>query len=405
MSRKWLMGVLAVACVVLVAGLYGCTTTTTTTLTAVTDGVTTVGTSDVTLSGTLTLSDGTVDINMNSILVSGDAISLTTASVEVRVGADLATITSAGIVTFTLPVVTDRPIDIAFILDNTGSMGDAIDGSKDSINAFAASLESEGADAQFGLVTYGDSAIHPTPKGYITAEGFTDAYLAPRPILDFTTANELRDVLSNEVEADGGANLPENPLDAVMYAYNNFSWRTGAQKVFIIITDVNAHQNVPGDTATENVCTTSGEAVVNALVGRAVIYSVSPNYTTSQDPYLDVRRLADGLGEGRTTALSNTGGKWIQFNSGSFDLTALGISTTITASYTVRFDYEFDAGTWYIYVQIDTDGDGVFDSNMVIEITITSGSSVVVKSFGPNAAPAVDAKALKADDGLAKPNN
>ena len=211
---------------------------------------------------------------------------------------------------------------------------------------------------------------------------FTDAYSMARPIMGLGTAASLESILSTEVVADGGGDGPENPLDAIMYAYNNFSWRSGAQKVFIVITDINAHQSVEADTSSDNKCTTTATNTVTALAGRAVIYSVSPDYTSSQWPYADVRRLADGLGEGRVTAETNTGGKWIEFSGSGFNLNSLGISTVLTSSTLLRFSYTFSAGTWYIHVLIDTNGDGTMDADAVFTLTVAAGSG-----FTTNAPP------------------
>jgi fibronectin type 3 domain-containing protein len=225
-------------------------------------------------------------------------------------------------------------LDIAIILDNTGSMSSAITGTKNSVNAFAASIEATGKNVRFALVTYGDSALHPTPAGTITSErggAYSDA-TSERPIMYFGTASSLETVLAS-VYADGGSDLPENPLDAIKWGYNNLDWESGADKIFIVITDINGHQSVEADTSTDNKCTTTSTEVVTLLSGNAIVYSVSPNYTSSQSPYVDVRVLADGLGEGRTTAAPNTGGKWYQFESSGFDLTTLGLLDDILARY------------------------------------------------------------------------
>src|SRR3989339_392279 len=86
------------------------------------DDASVIGTSEVTLSGALSYSGGTVDINLGAVIISGEAQTLTTGKVRVRVGGTLATITSASPLEFTLPAVTSRAIDMAFILDNTESM-------------------------------------------------------------------------------------------------------------------------------------------------------------------------------------------------------------------------------------------------------------------------------------------
>ena len=344
-----------------------------------------------TISGSVkyTSSSGTTDINLAAVLVSGEAITIEASKVAVYIGKSGTATSEWTGVDITIPGAdTDKPMDIAFILDNTGSMSGAITGSKDSINAFAATLEAAGIDAQFGLVTFGDSPKHPTPKGLITDEGspsYTDASNT-REVKALGTAAALKTTLET-VEADGGGDLPENPLDAIMYAYNNFSWRSGAQKVFIVITDVDAHQvtDTIGKLSTGgNRCTTSAEAVISSLSGKAVIHSVSPTYLTSlESGLLDVRRLADGLGESRETALSNTGGKWITFESTGFDLTTLGISNIISKSYTLRFTYTFDAGTWYIHVLVDTNSDGTYDSDVVFTLTVSASGAVSVSSDAP----------------------
>ena len=378
MKRKMLALLLAIGLAAL-GGLVisGCGTAASKTLTGTVTGITTVGTSDATLSGTFSISGGTVDLAMNPILKSGTPVDITSGKVKIRIGTDLTTIASSGVVTFTMPTTT-KPIDIVFVLDNTGSMGGAITGSKDSINAFAASLEAASIDARFGLVTFGDSAQHPSPtKEVITlTDGTTREWSDcshERPVQDFTDSVTLKAKLVS-TEADGGSDGPENPLDAIMYGYDHLTWRSTAQKVFIVITDINAHQKVTADTSVDNRCTTTATQTVTALLGKAVVYAVSPDFSYSQSPFADVRMLADGLGEARITAETNTGGKWIEFVSSGFDLNTLGISTAIAKSYSLRFEYSFSEGVYYVYIQVDTDGDGIYDSNVVFTITIGSAS-------------------------------
>lgn len=348
-------------------------------------GLLTTGEATV-LSGSVKYSGGSCDINLSAVIVSGEALTLEAGKFEVFVGKSGTATSEWSEVSITIPGTdTSKPMDIAFILDNTGSMGTAITGSKNSIVAFATTLEGAGVDAKFGVVTFGDSPKHPTPGGTLTDEGtpsYTDSTYT-REVLDLGTASALQTKLGSVV-ADGGGDSPENPLDAIMYAYNNFTWRAGAQKIFIVITDIDAHQitDTIGKLSTGgNRCTTSAEAVIASLAGKAVIHCVSPGWTSSLGSgLLDVRRLADGLGEGRTTALSNTGGKWIEFSSSGFNLTTLGISSVLSKSYTLRFSYTFDAGTWYVHVLVDTNNDGIFDTDAVFTLTVTSSSGVSISN-------------------------
>ncbi len=124
--RKVWFGLVGLALVGLIGiAVVGCGTTAKT-LQAAIDAVTQVGTSEVTLSGSIIYSSGSVDINLNAVLVSGEPISLTTSKVKVRVGSTSTDAVVATPVTVTIPTVTDRPMDMVFILDNTGSMAGRI---------------------------------------------------------------------------------------------------------------------------------------------------------------------------------------------------------------------------------------------------------------------------------------
>ena len=186
--------------------------------------------------------------------------------------------------------------------------------------------------------------------------------------MDFSTAAALFTVLDTKVTTDEGGDMPENPLDAAIWGYNNLSWRAASLKVFLIITDTWAHQL--GDGGTNNHCTTTIGTVADTLKERAMVHTVSKDYSVSMAPYADVRRLSDGLGEGQTTPLANTGGKWIEFPvDGDVDLSTLGLESILSAGYTVVFDLDDPERPLYILIQIDTDGDGVPDSETTFVLT------------------------------------
>jgi len=411
MRKTFLSGLLVMALTVVVGvSLYGCATTTGSSPVPLPSGTNPgdpIPSPEATLTGAVGVaSGGEVDINLGGIIPTGSTeavpVSLSKMAVYVSEGTNVsAADIGASAATWSLVDIgfytgSATPIDIVFILDNTGSMGGTITGVKDSIVAFAQTLEAAGVDAKFGLVTYGDSALHPTPPGYITSEGFTDAsYL--RPVLDLTTAASLEGTLAT-VHADGGGDGPENPLDGVKWslttnastgAFENITWRTGAQKVLVILTDINGHQSVEADTSSNNKCTTTATLEIARIRNFTVkVYAVSPNYTYDQWPYVDVRKLADGFGEGRTTAeavLLSSGGAWTQMPyGGSVDLTTLGISSSVSAGGTIRISgYTFTSGTIYtIIVYYDVDSDGVADSYayFVFCYSTTGGCSVLSSS-------------------------
>ncbi|MCX5751797.1 MAG: VWA domain-containing protein [Candidatus Saganbacteria bacterium] len=320
--------------------------------------------------------EGTVDINLNSILISGEPITLPAGRFHVYVGKEGIATAEWGSVDFTIPSVSDRPMDMVFIMDRTGSMGGIITAVKNSIAAFAVSLEAGGADVKFGVVGFGDD--------------LSEQVTLALPATAETVATWL-----NSVAASGGGDGPENPLDSILYAYHNFTWRLGAQKVFVVITDNVCHQVGDGTVFTS----TYLASVESEIGGYATVYAVSPGRNTVAGEVNnglngDIRDLADGLGclitnEGsitvtqRTVQIANTGGKWIELpGSGDCDLNELGISAAVTHGYTLRFTYTFTAGTWYLHVMADTDGDGVMDRDVVIPIIISGGASAQ-KAFVP----------------------
>lgn len=352
---------------------------------------------EATITGAVSTSGGLVTLNLGGIIPTGTStsvpIDLSRMAVYAASGSHASGLSALDSATWTAVStgfynVSAAPVDIIFVLDNTGSMAGQITAVKNSIVAFASTLEAAGVDAKFGLVTYGDSALHPTPAGFITQESFTDASNI-RPILDLTTAARLQATLES-VTADRGGDGPENPLDCTKWALHtndttgsldNLTWRTGAQKIFIIITDINAHQNIAADTSSDNKCTTTATLEVARIRNfNAKVYAVSPNYTISQSPYADVRILADGFGEGRTTAEAVTytsGGQWIRMPSdGDVDLTELGISGTLTSGRTIKLEgYTFASGTVYtLIVYYDVTGDGILDSYAYFVFTYSTAT-------------------------------
>lgn len=121
------------------------------------------------------------------------------------------------------------PADIVFVVDNTGSMGATIEGVKDSIVEFALAVD-DTLDAQFAMVTFGDETND------------SDAF---RPTQDLTDASTLESFIESSVTATGGNDFPENSLGALDCARLggdcNLSFRDGASRIFILITDATAH--------------------------------------------------------------------------------------------------------------------------------------------------------------------
>lgn len=117
----------------------------------------------------------------------------------------------------------ERPVDVVFVFDTTGSMREEIEGVKNTCIAFAEELESKGRDYRLGLVAFDDAV-----EGVYGAGGrLTD------------DAREFKRWIGR-LKADGGNNDPENDFGALKEA-SQMGFRDEAQRVFILITDAPPH--------------------------------------------------------------------------------------------------------------------------------------------------------------------
>lgn len=111
-----------------------------------------------------------------------------------------------------------RIADIVFLIDDTGSMLDEIVAVRNNVNAFLTALQARSIDYALGLVTFKDNVT--LYNGGILTK-------------NVTLYRSWIDVLS----ATGGGDIPENSFGALNVALSSISFRPGAQKVFILITD------------------------------------------------------------------------------------------------------------------------------------------------------------------------
>jgi len=222
-----------------------------------------------------------------------------------------------------------KKLDIFFVIDTTGSMGNEIDGVKNSVIDFANSLKSSGYDVALGVIPYTD---------YVgTTNGdFIDL------TTDLSTSGEFMTYV-NGISAgmywDDGGDGPENPYDTVVYAWNHASWRHGAQRIIIVITDASAHYPGDGTTYASN----SEEDVINTLAGGGVIHTiVTPSYS-SYSPEGDVRRLSTDTG----------GGTFVTDSDGNINLSVLGIG--LSTSWVLIFDSDSPSETHDVHVVFKKD--------------------------------------------------
>ncbi len=147
--------------------------------------------------------------------------------------------------------------DIVFCVDVSGSMNDAIvDSIANTVAAFSSYLYRNGIDSRFGGIGFvGD--IRGVKLLTEDVANFRSWILAKRFI---DTATQ---VLFPQF---GSSSLNENPVSAIRYADSLFNWRTDAQKIFVVFTDVPVKPSSREDWSTSWVRTN--------LRGRGVVHVV-----------------------------------------------------------------------------------------------------------------------------------
>jgi von Willebrand factor type A domain len=151
--------------------------------------------------------------------------------------------------------ITAKPIvEVAFVLDTTGSMGPLIDGAKRKIWSIATAIVDANPDAEIrmGLVAYRDIG---------------DVYVTKR--FDLTT--DIQDLYANllELRARGGGDWPESVNEALDVAVTKLSWTQGSEicRIMFLVGDAPPHMNYAQDTKYPDVLRTARERgiLVNAV--------------------------------------------------------------------------------------------------------------------------------------------
>lgn len=117
----------------------------------------------------------------------------------------------------------DRPVDVVFVFDTTGSMEEEINGAIASCEDFADALDNAGRDYRLGLVTFGDAVR----EVFNPDDSLTD------------NVREFKSWLGT-LSAYGGDDDPENQLAAIQRAAR-MEFRDEAQIIMILITDDAVH--------------------------------------------------------------------------------------------------------------------------------------------------------------------
>jgi OOP family OmpA-OmpF porin len=157
---------------------------------------------------------------------------------------------------------TERPVDIVFVFDTSGSMQEEIDGVKEAAIQFAENLRMRNRDARLALVTFS---------------------VEMRDVYDFTGDIRMFQRWVAGQRAHGGDNRPENPLDALRLGMS-LHFRPHSQRVFVLITDEPANEN-------NDVTSLTISAVGQMLKsGRISLFQIAPEI----DQYRQLSAIVNG---------------------------------------------------------------------------------------------------------------
>jgi hypothetical protein len=149
--------------------------------------------------------------------------------------AALAAVTLLAGLTSPLTAVAKPVVEVAFVLDTTGSMGPLIEGAKKKIWSIATSILecSPDAEIRIGLVAYRDIG-----DDYVTKL--------------FPLTTDIQDLYANllELRARGGGDWPESVNEALDVAVDKMAWsaRPGATRIMFLVGDAPPRMDYAQDT-------------------------------------------------------------------------------------------------------------------------------------------------------------
>lgn len=188
-------------------------------------------------------------------------------------------------------------LDLAVVFDDTSSMSGEIAIMKSKVQGLIDTIALSDLDARYALISFKDDV-----RLRSTWENDPAAFK----------------VAVNSLEAEDGGDAPEYALDAIEEALS-LSFRPGAKRVILVITDAPAHQRGDGTSAMR-----TGEEVYADLVkSGAILIVASPDFPSIEETNYDLKYLAR---EG-----------WINLEKGDFSQILDRMTSFIAGSYTLEY--------------------------------------------------------------------
>ncbi len=147
----------------------------------------------------------------------------------------IAALASAAALAFAAPASAKPTVEVAFVLDTTGSMSALIEVAKRKIWSIATTIVDQNPDAEIkiGLIAYRDIG-----DDYVTRS--------------FALTTDIQDLYANllETKARGGGDWPESVNEALDVAVNKLQWSEGkdSSRIIFLVGDAPPHMDYAQDT-------------------------------------------------------------------------------------------------------------------------------------------------------------
>ncbi|MDR0625993.1 MAG: cutinase family protein [Bifidobacteriaceae bacterium] len=149
-------------------------------------------------------------------------------------------------------------LDVVFLIDSTGSMADEIDRAKDVAGALSTMIEA--FNGRVALAEYRDQG---------------DVFTA-RVLSDLEAGIDQFRLKLDGIAVDGGGDTPEALLHALMVTMNGVSWREGATKAVVVLSDDGYHDPDLVDGTTR-----ADVAGLSLAIDPVNVYPVVPSWMAS----------------------------------------------------------------------------------------------------------------------------
>lgn len=243
--------------------------------------------------------------------------------------------------------LTSLGADVVFVVDNSGSMSEEADSIAMKIIAFSTFLQASGLNVKVGCVGHGyNSDAHVYGAMNLTTAASLSAYLNRSTGTERTYGFGGTDSARFESAAStfGHSGGGENSIVGIYFADSLFSWRQGANRVYVLFTD---EPTQPGGFAQWS----TGYLATHWTPAKGTIHTVFSEDTTSYS-YTDLQN------ERPWQLAVITGGtmKFIPSDASGLDLTTLPVTNVLSNSTLVEFISGNPNGTHNVTVTVKTTG-------------------------------------------------